>query len=325
MRCGVFLCRHPCRRVSITGCNIDSGDDAIVLKSTSARPCRDVVVSACVVRSTCNALKLGTESNRGFQNIVLTGCTIYDTRLAGVALEMVDGGTMDRVVVSDITMTGVGTPLFVRLGNRARPFMEGMDKPGQGRMHNITISNIEATGAGRTGCAIAGLPEAHLENVTLSNLRLSFAGGGTIEQAARAIPEEPEKYPEYGMFGALPAYGLYCRHVDGLKLTNVQLQVATGDKRHAIVLDDVQDAQLDGFSAAYATGAAAPLRLTDTRDVLIRGCRPAAGTDVFLQVQGSRTEGVTLTGNDFRGVKKVMAAEAEVAATAVAQSANRAP
>ena len=149
-----------CRRVTITGCNIDSGDDAIVLKSTSARPCQDVVVSGCVLRSTCNALKMGTESNGGFQNIVLTGCTIYDTRLAGVALEIVDGGTMDRVVVSDITMTGVGAPIFLRLGNRARPFKDGMDKPGIGSMKNITISNIEATGANPTGCAIAGLPEA---------------------------------------------------------------------------------------------------------------------------------------------------------------------
>ncbi len=171
-----------------------------------------------------------------------------------------------------------------------------MDKPGLGRMRNITISNIEATGANPTGCAIAGLPEARIENVTLSNLRLSFAGGGTAEQAARAIPEEPEKYPEYGMFGKLPAYGIYCRHVDGLKLANMQLQLAGADKRHAVVLDDVKNATLDGLDAAYSTGAAAPLRLTDVRDVLIRGCRPAAGTEVFLQVQGARTDGVTLTG-----------------------------
>jgi hypothetical protein len=312
-----------CRRVTIAGCNIDSGDDAIVLKSTTARPCQDVVVSACVLRSTCSALKMGTESNGGFQNIVLTGCTIYDTRLAGVALEIVDGGTMDHVVVSDITMTGVGAPLFLRLGNRARPFQEGMAKPGLGRMRNITISNIEATGANPTGCAIAGLPEARIENVTLSNLRLSFAGGGTAEQAVRAIPEEPEKYPEYGMFGKLPAYGIYCRHVEGLKLTNVQLQLAGADKRHAVALDDVKNAVLDGLEAAYATGAAAPLRLTDARDVLIRGCRPAAGTEVLLQVQGARTAGVTLIGNDLRGLQRPVEAEDTVPQTAVAQIANR--
>jgi len=312
-----------CRRVTITACNVDSGDDAIVLKSCSARPCQDVVVSGCVLRSTCNALKMGTESNGGFQNVVLTGCAIYDTRLAGVALEIVDGGAMDRIVVSNLTMTGVGAPLFLRLGNRARPFKEGMDTPGLGSMKNITISNIEATGANSTGCAIAGLPEPRIENVTISNIRLSFAGGGTAEQVSRTIPEEVQKYPEYGMFGKLPAYGLYCRHVDGLKLTNIQLQLAGTDKRHAVVFDDVRHATLDGLDAAWSPGAAAPLRLTDVRDVWIRGYSPMPGTDVFLKVQGARTEGVTLMGNDFRSIKKVIEADKDVPQTAVAQLANR--
>jgi hypothetical protein len=198
-----------------------------------------------------------------------------------------------------------------------------MDKPGIGSMKNITISNIEATGANPTGCAIAGLPEAKIENLTLSNIRLSFAGGGTAEQAARTIPEEAEKYPEYAMFGKLPAYGMYCRHVAGLKLTNIQLQLAGIDKRHAVVLEDVTGAALDGLDAAHSDGAVSSLRLTDARDVLIRGCRPQAGTDVFLRVQGSRTEGVTLMGNDFRGVKKVIEADDGVPQTAVAQIANR--
>jgi polygalacturonase len=234
-----------CRRVVISDCNISSGDDAIVLKSTSARICRDVTVSNCVVSSRCNGLKMGTESNGGFKNIVMTGCAIYDTRLAGVALEIVDGGTMDRVVVSNITMDRIGAPIFLRLGNRARPFKKDTQKPGIGAMRNITISNIEATGANPTGCAIAGLPEAAIENVTLSNLRLSFDGGGTKANATRTVPEKPGDYPEYSMFGRLPAYGLYCRHVKGLKLLNVQLQLAKPDQRHAVVFEDVEDALID--------------------------------------------------------------------------------
>lgn len=312
-----------CSTVVITGCNVDSGDDAIVLKSTSDRPCKDVVVSGCVLRSTCNALKMGTESNGGFQNIVLTGCTVWDTRLAGVALEIVDGGTMDRVIVSDITMTGVGAPLFIRLGNRARPFKEDMDKPGLGTMRNITISNIEATGANPTGCAISGLPEARIANLTLSNLRLSFAGGGPAEEAARPVAENPDKYPEYSMFGRLPAYGLYCRHIHGLKLVNVQLQLAGDDKRHAVALNDVKDATIDDLDVPPGAGAASLLRLTQVQDILIRGCVPKEGTDVFLRVQGAQTEGVTLTGNDFGRVKTVVDAGPDVSKTAVAQIANR--
>jgi len=259
-----------CRRVTISDCNIDSGDDAIVLKSTSARVCSDVAVSNCVLSTRCNALKMGTESNSGFQNIVITNCVIYDTRLAGIALEIVDGGVMDRVVVSNITMNKVGAPIFLRLGNRARPFKEDMKAPGMGAMRNITISNIEATGANPTGCAISGLPEAAIENVTLSNVRLSFEGGGAKADAARAIPEMPTDYPEYRMFGKLPAYGFYCRHVKGLKLINVQLQVAKPDQRHAIVLEDVEDALVDCLDAPLSPDAETMIQLTNARKVLIR-------------------------------------------------------
>lgn len=310
-----------CRRVTITGCNVDSGDDAIVLKSTSARPCEDVVVSGCVLRSTCNALKMGTESNGGFRNIVLTGCTIWDTRLAGVALEIVDGGTMDRVVVSDITINGVGTPLFVRLGNRARPFKEGMEKPAVGALRNVTISNIEATGANATGCAISGLPEARIENLTLSNIRLSFAGGGTLEDAERPIPENPEKYPEYSMFGRLPAYGLYCRHIDGLNMENVHVQLAEDDRRHAVVIEDARDVLIDALAADDSNGAASQVRLTNVRAAMLRGCTPKA--DVFVRVQGEETSGITLTGNDLQAVQAISQVGADVPRGAVAELANR--
>jgi polygalacturonase len=259
-----------CRRVIISDCNIKSGDDAIVLKSTSARVCRDVVVSNCVLSSRCNALKMGTESNGGFKNIVMTGCSIYDTRLAGVALEIVDGGTMDRVVVSNITMRNIGAPIFMRLGNRARPYKKDMETPGIGVMRNITISNVEATGANSTGCAISGLPEAQIENVTLNNIRLSFEGGGAKSDAEREIPEKPTDYPEYSMFGKLSAFGLYCRHVKSLKLFNVQLQLDKPDQRYAVVLEDVEDALIDYLDAPISPDTDEMICLTDVKDVFIR-------------------------------------------------------
>jgi len=259
-----------CRRVIISDCNINSGDDAIVLKSTSARVCRDVVISNCVLSSRCNAMKIGTESNGGFENIIITSCSIYDTRLAGVALEIVDGGTMDRVVVSNITMNRVGAPLFIRLGNRARVFQKDLEKPAIGVLRNVTISNIEATGANPTGCAISGLPEAKIENVTLSNVRLSFEGGGTKADAARDIPEKTTDYPEYSMFGKLSAYGLYCRHVKGLKLLNVQLQLEKPDQRHAVVFEDVEDASIDCLDAPLSPDVGEVIRLTGVKKVFIR-------------------------------------------------------
>jgi polygalacturonase len=259
-----------CSRVVISDCNIESGDDAIVLKSTSAQVCKDIAITNCVLSTRCNALKMGTESNGGFQNIAITNCVIYNTRLAGIALEIVDGGIMDRIVVSNITMNNIGAPIFMRLGNRARPFKKEMETPGIGAMRNITISNIEATGANPTGCAISGLPEAKIENVTLSNIRLSFEGGGTKADAEREIPEKPAAYPEYSMFGTLSAYGLYCRHVKGLKLLNIQLQLQKPDQRHAFVFEDVEDAVIDCLDAPISPDTGKMICLTNVKDVFIR-------------------------------------------------------
>jgi polygalacturonase len=311
-----------CHRVCVSDCNIHSGDDAIVLKSTADRPCKDVVVTNCVLRSRCNALKLGTESNGGFENIVLTGCAIYDTRLAGVALEIVDGGTMDRVVVANLVMRNVGAPVFLRLGDRARPFTDGTKRPPVGRLRNVTISNIQASGAGRTGCAISGLPDHPIENLTLSDLRLSFVGDGAREEAARAIPEKRASYPEFSMFGRLPAYGLFCRHVKGLTLRNVRLETARIDLRHAVVLDDASDVRIDSLDAAAAAGAAPMIRLTQVRGALIRGCRPRA-PGALLQLAGKATGDVVLTGNDLTGVGTIAEVGADAPAGALTCLANR--
>lgn len=311
-----------CYRVIISNCYVSSGDDAIVLKSTSARSCRDITVSNCVLSSHCNGLKMGTESNGGFQNIVITGCSIYDTRLAGIALEIVDGGTMDRVVVSNISMNGIGAPIFLRLGNRARPFKKDMEKPKMGAMRNITISNIEATGANPTGCAISGLPGYAIENVTISNARLSFAGGGAKKDAARSIPENSTAYPEYSMFGRLPAYGFYCRHVKNLKLRNIHLQLAESDKRHALVAEDVQNLSIDDLDAPFSQDAAELIRLTDVKGALTRGCRPPTGTDTFLKLQGAGSEGVVLVANDLSRAAKVVQIAPDVPKKALSILAN---
>jgi polygalacturonase len=304
-----------CRNVRISGCNIISGDDAIVLKSTADRVCRDVVITNCIVSSHCNGLKLGTETNGGFENIAISNCTVYDTRLAGLTLQIVDGGRLDRVVVSNLAMQNVGAPIFVRLGNRARPFEQGGPQPGVGSMRNVTISGIEATGCSRIGCGVAGLPGHPIEEVTIADVRLAFTGGGSAKDAVRDVPEHPEKYPEHNMFGALPAYGLYCRHVAGLTLRGVRTRYAGSEARPALICDDVERLDLSGFEGAVADGAA--VRFTDVRDAFVHGCRAVNSAPVWLEVRGARTRGITLAANELSRASRAVAAEAGVPKGAV--------
>jgi len=67
-------------------------------------------------------------------------------------------------------------------------------------------------------------------------------GGENAAERTRPVPELPHQTPGAGMFRqALPAYGLWARHVDSLILegTIFALQEGTTDRRDAIVLDDV--------------------------------------------------------------------------------------
>jgi len=322
-----------CRDVTIVGCHVDSDDDAIVLKSLSTKPTENVTISDCVISSHCNAIKMGTESGGGFRNIAVTNCTICSPRyskviygrqrgLAGVALEIVDGGTLERVTVSNIAIKGVTVPIFMRLGNRARTYELNQPKPGVGTFRNVAVSNIVATDCSVVGCSITGLPGHRIENVTLANINLGFDGGGTKEDAAREIPEKPGSYPESTMFGTLPAYGFFCRHVDGLTLDNVRLQTADPDCRHAVVFDDVREAAIDALAAPFAANAEAMLRLTDSACISIRNCCPPAGTNVFLALQGPETEAVLLYNNDLTNAKKTCDRAPDVPKSALASWSN---
>jgi polygalacturonase len=325
-----------CRDVVITGCTVDSDDDAIVLKSLSLSPCENIAISDCIVSSHCNSIKMGTESGGGFQNITVTNCTICSPRyskviygrqrgLAGVALEIVDGGNLDRVAISNLTIKGVTVPIFMRLGNRARLYEKDQPQPDVGKFSNVIISNIIAAECSLTGCSITGLPGHQIENVTLSNIQLDFEGGGTKEDAFREIPEKPASYPESTMFGTLPAYGFFCSHVRGLRFHNLQLRTSAPDYRHAIVFDDVKDAVIDSLDAPFAAGAAGMIRCTNSQNIFIRNCRSPKGTELFLDLQGSQTEDVLLTSNDLSDVAQISRSAADIPESALVLQANRLP
>ena len=254
-----------CHNVLISGCVGDTDDDGITLKSTSARACENVMIRDCTVSSHCNAIKAGTESNGGFKNLKILNNTVRSSAAktcftgmpegdSGIALEIVDGGTMENVIVSDLVITGPPSPIFIRLGNRGRKFKQDMATPGVGTMRNITLSNIKATTDHPRGCAIAGITGHRIEKLTLKNIEITFPGGGTEGDRKRQFDERASKYPNPNMFRGkrrggtdrLPAFGLFFWHVEDLSLENVKLITRKPDARAAIVLEDASNVLIDG-------------------------------------------------------------------------------
>jgi hypothetical protein len=157
--------------------------------------------------------------------------------------------------------------------------------------------------------SITGIPGHPVQRVTLGGVQLNMAGGQQ-EAVALDVPEHEGKYPEATMFGTLPSYGLYARHVDGLLLTGLQARWEAPDVRPSLIFDDVRDLTLDGFHAGAATGPAPVVWMRDVADAFVRGARTAAA-DLFLRVTGARSTGIWLSGNDLSRARKAVEGPAQ--------------
>lgn len=294
-----------CERVRIVNCNIDVGDDAIVLKATAMKTCRNVVVSNCVLRSRAAALKIGTESCGGFESILFTTCIVYDTPGDAIALEMVDGGRFDGVTVSNIIIKDARNALFIRLGARGNR-IHGEEAPGKGSMRNIIIENIQASGIGNWGCSITGLPDQVIHNLKLSNIRLQFKGGGTLEDAQRVIPEKPRSYPNSNMYGMLPVYGLFIRHVENVSIHNIELDWEKQDFRPALYAEHVTDFTVSDVHARVDDLAKSFFVFNGVSDATLKGCRASGSPTVFLQNIGEDSDNISLFGNDLSRIETIV-------------------
>jgi hypothetical protein len=275
-----------CKNVVVRGCDIDSEDDGICLKS-SRRACENILIENCRVRSSCNALKFGTASFVGFKNIICRNLEIYDTYLSAIALELVDGGVMENVQIANVKITDTSNPIFIRLGHR------NADGP-VGSVSNVTISNVTAEipnrpraamnkfpTAWRHRCAtlvtasITGLPGHPVRDVTLKDVSIVYGGIGSTARTNHhhwtkldEVPERADSYPESTMFGVLPAWGFYLRHAEGIKFENVTLRVKAKDYRPALVADDVRNLSLDGVHV-QSVGSEPVLVLRDVNGATI--------------------------------------------------------
>lgn len=236
-----------CQHVRISNCDIVSGDDALCFKTTSSKMgCDDIVVTDMKLKSNQAGIKMGTESMAGFENIKVSRCHIYDTRNGGIKLFSVDGAHLRNVEISDITMNEVRTPMLFRLGARLSVFRKNQDsRQPVGVFENVTIRNVDAVAADKaqltppSGILITGIPGHYITNLTLENIHVRLLGTGTREDALAVVPEAVDQYPEVKTFGPkIPAYGVWARHVKGLKLKNVTFELKNPDARPEIICED---------------------------------------------------------------------------------------
>lgn len=277
-----------CRNVRISNCHVNSpNDDAIVLKSSyglgRAQVTENVTITNCHVsgfdlgtmldgtygrtqteapdrEGVCGRIKFGTESNGGFRNIAISN--IVMERCRGIALECVDGGFLEDVTISNVTMREiVNAPIFLRLGSR----MRGPEGTPVGTVKRVRISHVNVFDADPTYASIiAGIPGHPVEDVTLSHIDIITRGGGDPAWAGRELPKVPDAYPEPSMFGPTNCHAFLLRHVEGITLDHVRVRTMKDDPRPPFHLEEVGDARFhfvrttpaDGVPVATTEGSA---------------------------------------------------------------------
>ena len=295
-----------CRNVRIAKCSVNSPtDDGICLKSSLAlgtlRPTEDVTISDCYVTGgyavgalldgsfrrftgptvPTGRIKLGTESNGGFRNITVTNCVFESCR--GFALESVDGGVVEDITITGITMRDIrNAPFFLRLGARLRGPAGGK----VGTLRRVIISNVTCNAPQNTMPAIIdGIPGHPIEDISIRDVYLVQKGGGTAQQAAVTPPEEERLYPEPSAFGPLPAQGLFARHVRDLEVNHLEIASAAPDARPFVWLGDVDRA--DFFFLRLPPDATAPaFQFTNVRHVRVENSTPLADITVAAVAHG---------------------------------------
>jgi polygalacturonase len=216
--------------------DVESHDDAICLKASLSlgekKATRNVTVERARLKTASVFFKLGTESYGDFskirvKDVTMTGGVGDRHGNPGIALETVDGGKISDVVIEDVKMEGVGTPIFLRIGARKEP---------PGELTGVRLSRIEARGT-RYASVIAGLQDAPIRNLSMEEIRVEPVGSAGMFDAKRRVQETRSAYPEPIQFGPIPASAFFFRHVAGLRLREFQyLKLAATP---AVLLDQV--------------------------------------------------------------------------------------
>jgi len=274
--------------------------------------CEDVYIDSNTVRSSASAFKLGTASHGGFRRITLRNLTVFDTYRSAIAIEAVDGGLVEDIDIRHVRARNTGNAVFIRRGHRNTEGSPGilrkvriadvtadipLLKPDQGypiegppdhlnpgfdrmpiRPSHYHIYGHPFLPYNLVPSSITGLPGFPVQDVLLEDIDITYGGGGDrsvaripLEDLGR-VPENRAQYPEFSMFGELPAWGFYLRHAEGIRFHNVTLRYRVEDFRPALVMDDVRDARLNGLHIP-TTKELPVILLHETQAVTLEGLK----------------------------------------------------
>jgi hypothetical protein len=195
----------------------------------------------------------------------------------------VDGGFLQNIFIDNIVMENIATPIFIRLGQRARPYKKGQYVSKIEEVRNIHLSNITVRDA-KLPSSIIGLHHKRIRDVSIDNYFVSNSESQTALPYSK-VPFEEFSYPAANVFKNLPAYGFYCRNINGLEFSNLLCQTVDLEERPALTFDRVSDVTLFNVRAEVKSTSVPMIYLRNFQKVSINYCRSIGFSESLIDFE----------------------------------------
>jgi polygalacturonase len=274
--------------VTITNIKVAANDDALVFKSDWALgetlPSGHVSVDGAVLSAQCcNALMFGSETCGPFTDYTFDHITITGAGKSGLGMVSMDGADISDVHYSNITMSGVSSPIMEKIGNRLRCG----GKPTPGHISNVTFTNVTGTGAKspQYSPTLWGLDSSHrVTGVTFDGVDLTVPGGSGA--VGTGVPSNNGDYNPNSI-GTRPAYGWYLHEVDGIQFTNSSVKFNADDARPAVIANAAGTVSFNGFTAQRGSKSAFDIGFQSVSGYCVANGQNTSGGKLRITTTGS--------------------------------------
>ncbi len=247
-----------CERVEVRHCVFDTSDDAICLQASKREyPCQDITVSGCDFHSKWAGMRIGLLSYGDIRRLDVRDCKFRDIEDSGLKIQAYEGGTIEDLHFSDLSMVNVPRPVFLTLSKGRAGVETPEEAVAYGELRNLSFKQMSIDNSGLdkdSALMMTGTPGHPIRQANIEGLSYIGPGGGTEEDARGRLAEfieddpGPVRWPEYfKLGGTVPAYGLWARHVEGLSLKEARFSAAGPEERPALAFSDVSELDLEGI------------------------------------------------------------------------------
>jgi len=171
------------RNVLIEHCYLNTGDDAVALKSGMnedgrrvARPSENVVIRHITAYSCHGGIVIGSETSGGIRNIFAHDCNFVGAD-RGIRLKSnaSRGGVIENLLFQDIKMENIKYEALC-INTNYTAYMSSINGKAYPIFRNITFKNITCNGA-KAAATIEGTSQEPLTNITLNNISIKADRG----------------------------------------------------------------------------------------------------------------------------------------------------